>query len=254
MSQSGHSRVNLLGVQVSTLSFRQTLDLIEQAISTQDRLAVSPSPVYTIMQGCERPEVRAALNANLVTPDGMPVVWALRLLGYSAERVYGPDLMQAVCARSLSTGWQHYFYGGAEGVPELLAAALQQKFSGLKVAGVESPPFRNLTKTEDAAMVERLNTSNAQVIWVGLGSPKQDLWMFEHRSRLIAPVLIAVGAAFDFYAGRVRQAPRWMQRSGLEWLFRLAAEPGRLWRRYLVYNPKFVVNVALQIMRFKQFE
>lgn len=246
-------RANLLGVQVSTLSFSQTIEQVAQTIATDQRLSVSPSPVYTIMQGCERPAVRAALNANLVTPDGMPVVWALRLLGHSAERVYGPDLMQAVCQRSLAEGWRHYFYGGAPGVPELLAAALQKKFIGLRVAGLESPPFRMLTAEEDATMVNRLNESGAQIVWVGLGSPKQDVWMFEHRSQLTAPVLIAVGAAFDLYAGRMRQAPRWMQRSGLEWVFRLGSEPGRLWRRYLIYNPKFVFNVGLQIFRVRTF-
>jgi N-acetylglucosaminyldiphosphoundecaprenol N-acetyl-beta-D-mannosaminyltransferase len=244
---------NLLGVQVSTLRFSKTIDLVAQTIAFNQKLSVSPSPVYTIMQGYERPEVRAALNANLVTPDGMPVVWALRLLGHSAERVYGPDVMYAVCERSVKEGWRHFFYGGAEGVPEMLATALQKKFPGLQVAGLESPPFRTLTPDEDAAMVERLNKCEAQIVWVGLGSPKQDVWMFEHRSQLNAPVLIAVGAAFDFYAGRVRQAPRWMQRSGLEWLFRLGSEPGRLWRRYLLYNPKFVFNVILQVSRLKAY-
>jgi N-acetylglucosaminyldiphosphoundecaprenol N-acetyl-beta-D-mannosaminyltransferase len=194
------------------------------------------------------------LNANLATPDGMPVVWALRLLGQRAERVYGPDLMQAVCQRSLAEGWRHYFYGGAEGVPEMLAVALHKKFPGIQVVGTESPPFRSLTVTEEAAMLQRLNDSGADLVWVGLGSPKQDLWLAEHRAVLTAPVLIAVGAAFDFYAGRVRQAPRWMQRSGLEWLFRLGSEPGRLWRRYLIYNPKFAFKVALQVLRLRTFD
>jgi len=131
---------------------------------------------------------------------------------------------------------------------------LQNKFAGLRVAGLESPPFRNLSAVEETKMVEWLNRSGAQIVWVGLGSPKQDLWMFQHRHRLSAPILIGVGAAFDFYAGRIRQAPRWMQRSGLEWLFRLGSEPGRLWRRYLIYNPKFVFNLALQMMKLKKFE
>lgn len=240
-------KTTLLGIHVSTLSFNQTVELIAETIREQGRLAVSPSPVYTIMQGVERPEVRAALNANLVTPDGIPVVWALRLLGARAERVYGPDLMQAVCQLSISKGWRHYFYGGAAGVPQLVAARLQEKFPGLVVAGLESPPFRALTAGEDETMLQRLNACGPQIVWVGLGSPKQDLWAAEHRAALTAPVLIAVGAAFDFYAGRVRQAPLWMQRTGVEWLYRLGTEPGRLWKRYLIYNPKFVAAVLLQL-------
>jgi N-acetylglucosaminyldiphosphoundecaprenol N-acetyl-beta-D-mannosaminyltransferase len=239
--------VNLLGVQVSTLDFGQTVDLIAETIAAKGCLAVSPCPVYTLMQGVERPEVRAALNASLVTPDGMPVVWALRLLGARAERVYGPDLMKAVCQRSAAEGWTHYFYGGAPGVPEMLAARLQEQIPGLLVAGLESPPYRALTAKEETEMTARLNGSRAQIVWVGLGSPKQDLWIYEHRAALTAPVLVAVGAAFDFYSGRVRQAPRWMQRSGLEWAYRLASEPGRLWKRYLIYNPKFVLAFLLQV-------
>jgi len=246
-------RKNLLGVKVSQLGFAQTVEWVAETIRTGGKLAVSPSPVYTIMQGFERPEVRTALNANLVTPDGMPVVWALRLLGVQAERVYGPDLMLAVCQRSGQEGWRHYFYGGAEGVAEQLAMAFQEKFEGFQTVGVECPPFRDLTPAEDLEMVARINNSQAQIVWVGLGSPKQDLWLAEHRAALSAPVLIAVGAAFDFYTGRVRQAPRWMQRTGLEWLFRLVSEPRRLWRRYLSSNPKFIWQLALQLTGLRKY-
>ena len=242
-------RADLLGVQVCTLSLAHTVDLVAETIAGRGRLAISPSPVYTIMLGHDRPEVRAALNANLAVPDGMPVVWALRLLGHRARRVYGPDLMQAVCARSVQTGWKHYLYGGMPGLPERLAANLQRRYPGLQVAGLESPPFRALSAAEDRAAVERLNASGADIVWVGLGSPKQDLWAAQHRAALTAPVIIVVGAAFDFFAGTVRQAPRWMQRSGLEWVFRLAVEPRRLWRRYLLYNPRFIWEVGRQWAR-----
>lgn len=244
-------RANLLGIQISTLKFNEVIALIAEAIRDNQQLAISPSPVYTVMQGYERADVRAALNANIATPDGMPVVWALRLMGHRAERVYGPDVMQAVCARSIPEGWRHYFYGGTEDVLKLLVEHLQNTYSGLHVVGAESPPFRELTLAENESALTRINDSQAEIVWVGLGSPKQDLWMAKHREKLNAPVLIGVGAAFDFFAGRVKQAPRWMQRSGLEWLFRLWNEPSRLWRRYLIYNPKFVFCVLRQLLGWR---
>ncbi len=245
---SSYPCADLLGVKISTLSFNATIDLIAESIARADHLAISPAPVYTVMQGYERDDVRQALNANVATPDGMPVVWALRLMGHHVERVYGPDIMQAVCSRSMSEGWQHFFYGGTPDVVEKLIEVLTSQHPNLLVAGFESPPFRELTREEDEAIVNRINESQAQIVWVGLGSPKQDIWMATHRAQLNAPVLIGVGAAFVFFAGRIRQAPRWVQRSGLEWFYRLMSEPSRLWRRYLIYNPKFVVCVLMQIV------
>ena len=251
---SSYPCADLLGVKISTLSFDDTIHLVADVIARADHLALSPSPVYTVMQGYEHEEVRAALNANIATPDGMPVVWALRLMGHHVERVYGPDIMQAVCVRSIQEGWRHFFYGGAPDVVEKLIEVLKSQHPNLLVAGFESPPFRELTREEDEAIVNRINESRAQILWVGLGSPKQDMWMATHRAQLNASVLIGVGAAFDFFAGRVRQAPRWMQRSGLEWLYRLMSEPSRLWRRYLIYNPKFVVCVLMQIAGLIHFD
>lgn len=242
-------RVNLLGVWISTLRFDATIDLIMETIKLNDHIAVSPSPVYTVMQGYERDDVRAALNANLATPDGMPVVWTLQWMGHDVERVYGPDVMQAVCARSAHERWRHYFYGSAPDVIEKLIESLKIHYPHLQVAGFDSPPFRELTPSEDDESIRRINASGAHIVWVGLGSPKQDLWMATHRARLDAPVLVGVGAAFDFFAGRIKQAPRWVQRSGLEWLYRLAKEPSRLWPRYLIYNPKFILRVAQERWR-----
>jgi N-acetylglucosaminyldiphosphoundecaprenol N-acetyl-beta-D-mannosaminyltransferase len=156
--------------------------------------------------------------------------------------------MLALCERSVGRGYRHFFYGGAEGVPERLAASLQQRFPGLLVVGTYSPPFRPLTSEEDVQVVQMINEAAPDVVWVGLGSPKQDQWMAAHVGQLAAPVLIGVGAAFDFHAGRKKQAPLWMQRSGLEWLFRLLTEPRRLWRRYLISNPKFVFLVLAQVL------
>ncbi|NLF01847.1 MAG: WecB/TagA/CpsF family glycosyltransferase [Anaerolineales bacterium] len=197
---------------------------------------------------------RAVNGAGLVTPDGMPVVWLLKLAGFDrATRVYGPDVMDACCKRGEMLGWRHYFYGGAEGVPERVAAIMGDRYPHLEVVGTYSPPFRALTASEDADVVVQINAARPHVVWVGLGSPKQDLWMAQHRDLLGAEVLVGVGAAFDFAAGTVKQAPRWLSRVGLEWAFRLVQEPRRLWRRYLIGNPRFVWNLALQKLGLRQF-
>jgi N-acetylglucosaminyldiphosphoundecaprenol N-acetyl-beta-D-mannosaminyltransferase len=164
------------------------------------------------------------------------------------ERVYGPDLMLAVCENSLKQGYRHFFYGGAPGVPERLAIQLRTRFDGLQVSGVYSPPFRPLTPEEDKAVVERINATRSDILWVGLSTPKQERWMAEHVRQLNTPVIIGVGAAFDFLAGLKRQAPRWMQSSGLEWCFRLLTEPRRLGRRYLINNPWFLWLILLQLL------
>lgn len=193
-------------------------------------------------------------NAGLVTPDGMPLVWLARMSGFRhAARVYGPDLMLAFCERSAGNGHRHFFYGGATGTPERLAEKLKSRFPGLTVVGTYSPPFRPLAPEEDDAIVRLMNLSSADVVWVGLSTPKQEIWMWEHVGKVKAPVLIGVGAAFDFHAGIKKQAPRWLQRSGLEWLFRLATEPKRLWRRYLWVVPSFLFLSSLQLMGLKKY-
>lgn len=205
---------------------------------------------------CRRNErVRQAVNrAGLAAPDGMPLVWLSKWKSRQpVNRVYGPDFMLALCERSAARGYSHYFYGGVTGVPELLAARLQARFPGLRIAGAHSPPFRPLTAAEDADIIAEINRAGPDIIWVGLGTPKQDLWMAAQRAQLRAPVLIGVGAAFDFHTGRLPQAPGWMQHSGLEWLFRLWQEPRRLWYRYLVYNPLFVLSVLAQALKLKRY-
>ena len=249
-------RVSLLGVHVSAFDLATAAAEMQAAVLAGERLYACTCPVYTLMQGHERPEVRAALNgARWVTPDGMPVVWALRRLGaQQVGRVYGPDLLLALSAWAAQAGAPQFYLGGGPGVAEALAANLQRRFPGLVVAGTAAPPYRPLTTTEDDALVAQINQSSAAVVWVGLGSPKQDVWMARFRPRLTAPVLVGVGAAFDFFTGRQRQAPRWMQRSGLEWLFRLASQPGRLWRRYLIYNPKFLWHLGLQLAGLRRYD
>lgn len=248
-------RVNILGVGVSAINMPRALGFMEWAIAQKMQTYISVCPVSTVLACLDDPAVRRAVNgAGLVTPDGMPIVWLTRAAGHPyVSRVYGPDLMLDFCARSVRSGYRHYFYGGAKGVPERLAAAFITRFPGLQVAGGYSPPFQPLRLEEDVEVVNRINAARPDVVWVGLGSPKQDLWMAAHQGRLEASLLVGVGAAFDFYTGRVRQAPRWVMRIGLEWLFRLLQEPLRLWRRYLLGNPRFVVNVILQQAGVRHF-
>lgn len=224
------------------------LAVIDQWVTTQTPNYVCVTPVHGIMECQADPELRAIYNnAGMVTPDGMPVVWLTRRQGFShVSRVYGPDLMLAVLGHPAAHTYRHFFYGGAEGVADDLAARLGQRFPHLQVAGTYTPPFRAIAREEDAAIVAQIKQTEPDIVWVGLGAPKQERWMAEHVGRLGHATLIGVGAAFDFHTGRKPQAPRWMQRSGLEWLFRLASEPRRLWKRYLVYNTLFIANVALQ--------
>jgi N-acetylglucosaminyldiphosphoundecaprenol N-acetyl-beta-D-mannosaminyltransferase len=241
---------------LSPINLPQAVEVIEGWIERGEAHYVCVCPVSTVLACQDDPAVRRAVSgAGLVTPDGMPLVWLLRLAGHPhVSRVYGPDLLLAFCERAVEKGYRSYFYGGADGVAEQMAVNLQRRFPNLQVAGWHSPPFRPLTAEEDAAVVEMINASHADVVWVGLGSPKQDLWMAEHVGRVRATVLVGVGAAFDFLSGRVRQAPRWMQRSGLEWLFRLSQEPRRLWRRYLLGNPRFVWLVLREWLSVGQGE
>jgi len=256
VNANGDARVNVLGVGVSPINMAEALETIAGWIARGERHYVCVSGVHGVMESQADPALRQIHNAaGLVTPDGMPLVWLSRLHGYgTADRVYGPDLMLALCALSESRQYRHFFYGGAEDVPTVLVARLRERFPRLRVAGYISPPFRELTTEEDEAIVRQINQSAADIVWVGLSTPKQERWMHAHVGRLEAPVLIGVGAAFDFHAGRKKQAPRWMQRSGLEWLFRLGSEPRRLWRRYLINNPLFVYRVLLQASGLRRYD
>ncbi len=240
---------NILGVGISALSEQRAVEQIINCIEKSKRCYISICTVHTVMECQFCPAVRNAVNhAALATPDGMPLVWITRwkLKNEAVGRVYGPDLMLALCRASIPNGFSHYFYGGAAGVAENLAIRLQRRYPGLKVAGTGAPPFRPTTTQERQSAIQHINDSMADIVWVGLGTPKQDLWMAQNRDYLTPSVLIGVGAAFDFHTGRVAQAPQWMQKSGLEWLFRLNKEPRRLWRRYLIYNPLFITMILMQ--------
>ncbi len=243
------ARTNILGVGVSALDMGQAVAQIARWIEEGAREYVVVACVNDIMHAHRDPALRRMTNAaGMVTPDGMPLVFLSRWLGQAqVDRVYGPDLMLAASAMLAERGCRAYYYGGAEGVAERLAEVMEGRFPGLHTAGTYTPPFRALTPEEDAAIVARINAAQPDVVWVALGCPKQTIWMAEHRALLSAPVLAGVGAAFDFHTGRIPQAPRWMQRRALEWLFRLLTEPRRLWRRYLIHNPLFVWYVALQL-------
>lgn len=245
-------RVNILGVGVSAINMGEALDTIDGWIAGGERSYVCVCPVHSVMECRRSEEVRRVFNqAGMVTPDGMPLVWVARWSGHpEVDRVYGPDLMLAVLERARH---RHFFYGGGPGVAKRLAERMAARFPGLDVAGYFEPPFAPLGDLCTPEAAAKINATRPDVVWVGMSSPKQDLWMARMRPVLDAPVLIAVGAAFDFHTGAVRQAPRWMQRSGLEWLFRLGAEPRRLWRRYLIDNPWFIWDLFMQKTRLRAF-
>jgi N-acetylglucosaminyldiphosphoundecaprenol N-acetyl-beta-D-mannosaminyltransferase len=256
IGQSAPDRVNVLGVGVSAITMTQALTVIDGWIATRAHHYVCVTGVHGVMESYRDAALRRIHNrAGLVTPDGMPLVWLSWLNGqHHVERVYGPDLMLACCGRSVSKGYRHFFYGGAPGVAARLAERLQERFPGLLVAGTWSPPFHDLSPGEEQALIDRINSAEPHIVWVGLSTPKQERWMARLVGRLHAPVLMGVGAAFDFHAGLKPQAPRWMQRSGLEWTFRLATEPRRLWRRYLINNPLFIWRTLLQAVGLARYD
>lgn len=244
-------RVRIMGVDVSAITMADALATIEDWIAQGERNYVCITGVHGVIESQSDPQLRQIhQRAGLVTPDGMPLVWMARKLGHGrTERVYGPDLMLALTALSARRGYRQYYYGGAEGLADRLGERLARRFPGLDVAGTFCPPFRPLSPEEDEEIVSRINAAKPDILWVGLSTPKQEFWMDSHLGRLDVPVMIGVGAAFDFLAGTKRQAPRWMQRNGLEWLFRLISEPRRLWRRYGTIVPKFMLGASLQLMR-----
>jgi N-acetylglucosaminyldiphosphoundecaprenol N-acetyl-beta-D-mannosaminyltransferase len=243
---------DLLGTAIALADYEQVLDEMESLIARRERGYVCAVPVHSLMVARHDPAMRAALaGAAMNVPDGRPLVWALGMLGERLpDRVYGPELMDRFCARAARRGHRIWLYGGATGQAlGALVEALVSRHPGLVVAGSWSPPHRPLTPAEEREVAARIDSDSPDVVWVGLGVPKQELWMARMRPLLEAPVLVGVGAAFDFLAGRKRQAPAWMQARGLEWLFRLSQEPVRLLPRYLRYNPAFVAAFARQYLR-----
>ena len=241
-----------LGVRVNAIQIPEVIGRIDDWIGERNPCRfIAVTGMHGVMEARHDRTFKEILStAGLVVPDGYPLVWLGRRQGFSGlrRRVYGPELMERFCAESATKGCRHFFYGGASGVAQELARSFAGRFPGFRVAGTFSPPFRALTEEEDREAVAAIEESRADIVWVGLSTPMQERWMFEHRYRLSAPVLIGVGAAFDFHTGRVAQAPGWMGEHGLEWLFRLAMEPRRLWRRYLIYGSQFVALVLLEML------
>lgn len=236
------SRVNVLGVKISELNLDLAFQEISRWIGSNKKVYICVAPVSTVVDCQEDNDYRDVVNsAAMVTPDGMPVVWIAKLKGYKGiERVYGPDLMRKICDDGQVKEYRHYFYGGTEETLVQLEKRLRQQYPQINIIGKYSPPFIKQAQLEKQEIIDKINASSADILWVSLGSPKQDFWMALHRDKLNVPVMVGVGAAFDFLAGTKPQAPRWMRQIGLEWLFRFCCEPRRLWKRYLVGNTKFI--------------
>jgi len=242
-------RVNVLGVGVSVLNLRTALDAIAGAVRERRKGYICVTGVHGVIEAQDNETFRQILNgAFLCTPDGMPMVWMGKIRRHAEmRRVYGPDLMLEVCQWSETSGCRHFFYGGAPGVAEALRDRLTARFPKLTVAGCYTPPFRPLNPEEEARLEETVHAARPDILWVGLSTPKQEKFMAEFLPKLDVTLMVGVGAAFDFHAGRVKQAPRWMQRGGLEWFYRLCQEPRRLAKRYLKNNPLFALKITGQL-------
>ncbi len=242
-------RVNVLGVGISVLNLTSAVAALDAALKAGVRGYITVTGVHGVMESQDDESLRRIHNQSLLsTPDGMPMVWLGRLAGHkSMGRVYGPDLMEAVFEWSSKTGKTHYFFGGNPGVVEELKARMQARHPGLQIVGMHTPPFRPLNAEEHSALAAELRACRPDFLWVGLSTPKQERFMAAELGRLDARIFVGVGAAFDFHAGRVSQAPRWIQRSGFEWFYRLCKEPRRLWRRYFRNNPRFLWRIAGQL-------
>jgi N-acetylglucosaminyldiphosphoundecaprenol N-acetyl-beta-D-mannosaminyltransferase len=245
----------VLGVRVNAVQIPDAIRILESWIGERGASRyVAVTGMHGVSEARKNRRFHEVLEAaDLVVPDGMPLVWLGRLRGSSwlRRRVYGPELMETFCRRTGSK-YRHFFYGGATGVADQLARVEHERY-GIQVAGTYCPPFRPLSGEEEKEVQEMVEAAAPDVLWVGLSTPKQETWMYEHRDAFQVPVMLGVGAAFDLNTGRLKQAPPWMRENGLEWLFRLIAEPRRLWRRYIIGGSDFVWNVLLEVLGVKSF-
>ena len=241
---------SVIGTPIDAISWDGAIGRIMAWAKNRESRYVCICNVHSVVTATQDPDFSKVLSeADMATPDGAPVAWMLRHLGFSGQqRINGPDLMLRYCGEAVSSGESIFLYGSAPATLERLQTRLLQKFPTLRIAGAYSPPFRELSVEEDTQIVDMINQSGAATVWVSLGCPKQEFWMAQHRGHINA-VMLGVGAAFDYHAGTIRRAPLWMQNHGLEWLFRLIAEPRRLWRRYFSTNTLFFVAAFRQLLR-----
>lgn len=249
-------RVNILGVGISVLTMESALQKIEALLDHGDRGYICVTGAQGIIEAQDDRSYRNILNsAFLTTPDGMPTVWLGKYHGFrDMGRVYGPRLMLGLCNNSVAKGYRHFFYGGRPGIAEKLKAELTRKYPGLQIVGTYTPPFRPLTPEEETDLISQVQASGANVLWCGLGTPKQERFMVSHLDRLPVQLMIGVGAAFDILSGTTREAPEWVLRTGLTSIFRVCQEPRRLWKRYLLNNPRFMWLTFLQLSGIRRFE
>ncbi|GAA0856472.1 WecB/TagA/CpsF family glycosyltransferase [Aliiglaciecola litoralis] len=256
MEQLSHRvRANIMGLAIDPIEFDAAVEKILFFAHSRPAKYVCVNSAQDVVIAQHDPRFRDIVNqADLATADGWPVVWSIRSRGMQQSgRVTGPDLMLATCEKSVAKGTRHFLYGGAEEVPALLTGKLEQRFPGITICGAHSPPFRKLTEAEDLAEIDMINQSKADVLWIGISTPKQHFWLQDHIHKLDVGVVITVGAAFDFHSGRVNRAPKWMRDHGLEWLHRAAKEPKRLGSRYAKYLPQFFYMSLAQRLGLKEY-
>ena len=248
-------RANVLGVGISAINMAQAVSLFESWLGNGVKGYVCVTGVHGVMEAQKDPSFRRILNQSLLTtPDGMPTVWVGKLQGFrEMGRVFGPDLMYAVCRLSVDKGYRHFFYGGRPGVAEQLRANLTSAIPHLRVAGTYTPPFGPLSAQEEARLIDLVAEAKPDIFWVGLSTPKQERFMAEYSHKIQAKLMVGVGAAFDLHSGLIKDAPDWVKSSGLQWLHRLVQDPRRLWRRYLVNNPRFLWKISLQLAGLSEY-
>jgi N-acetylglucosaminyldiphosphoundecaprenol N-acetyl-beta-D-mannosaminyltransferase len=249
------ARVNILGVGVSAINMDSAIRQTDRLLARGERGYICVTGVHGIMEAQTDDAFRDILNRSfLTTPDGMPTVWLGRVHGFKdMKRVYGPDYMVALCEHSVTRGYRHFLYGGKSGVAEDLRRELTRRFPGLEIVGTYTPPFRPLNAAEEQDLRSQLQSSQADVLWCGLSTPKQERFMAAYSHRMPVKLMVGVGAAFDLLSGNLSEAPDWMKKAGLQWLYRLIKEPKRLWRRYLLNNPRFTWLTFLQLTGLKAF-
>jgi N-acetylglucosaminyldiphosphoundecaprenol N-acetyl-beta-D-mannosaminyltransferase len=248
-------RMNILGVGISTINMKDAVELSHALIRSERKSYICVTDVHTVIEAQSDAGLRSILNSSfLTTPDGVPLVWIGRMLGYGRlRRVYGPDFLIEMCKVSAKRKYRHFFFGGKPGVAQELAKQLGERFPGLEIAGTYTPPFRALTADEERDLEEQIRQAEPDILWVGLGSPKQERFMAQYCGRLDARLMVGVGAAFDIHSGAVKEAPQWIKNMGLQWLHRLIQEPRRLWKRYSHCIPSFLWGISLQLLGIRRF-